>query len=215
MKKLIACALALALICAVGASAESLTSKQRYNINLFLSNFTEQGFCFRDGECFEIDDLNTAMMTEFAVEHCWFNRQSQLEWGDYFNGNNVRLPESQIAPVVEKYFGVSIAANHNLDYIDYKNGYYYWEETGGHTPNGFACLYDFEYLGKGLYRVYFDVFGGGEYWDNDVCYYTNSQAREAYPPYGEDISGYAVIDTGKSGLDDRSDWNLQTYALYH
>ena len=215
MKKWLALLLALALIGAVGASAESLKAKQRYNLNLFLSNFTEQGFCWREGEYFDIDDFDTAMMTEFAVDHCWFNRQNRLEWGDYFNGNNVRLPESQIEPIVKKYFGVSISPNHYLNYIDYKNGYYYWEETGGHTNDGFACLYDYENLGNGYFRVYFDVFGAGERWDNDVCYYTTSQARKAYPPYGDTTSGYAVINTGKTGLNDRSGWSLDTYALYH
>ena len=216
MKKYLTIALVLALtmMCAAGASAEKLTSKQRYNINLFLSNFTEQDFG-RDGD-YTGNGSDTVMLTEFAIEHCWFNRQNRLEWGDYFNGNNVRLPEDQISPVVKKYFGFGIRANHNLPYIDYSNGYYYWEETGGHTSGGFCCLSDVSDLGNGYYWVSFDIFGMGMNWDNDVCYYTTREAERAYPrDEWADYWGEAVICVGKSGLNDRSDWTLDSYSAHY
>ena len=190
----------------------ALSSKQRYNINLFLSNFTEQGFLWRAG-CYDIDNVDTVRMTEFAIDHCWFNRKNRLEWGDYFYGNNVRLPEDQIEPIVWKYFGVGIAPEHDLNYIDYSDGWYYWEETGGHTNDGFACLYSVESLGNGRYSVWFDVYGMGEDWDNDVCYYDWPEAEEDYPPYGSIPTGRAVIDTGVNGLNDRSDWRIERYTI--
>ncbi len=214
MKKTLAIALALLMLCSTAALAE-LTSTQRYNINLFLSNFTEQDFCYHE-QYFDSTNYDTAQLTEFAIEHCWFNRQNRLEWGDYFNYNNVRLPESQIAPVVEKYFGLRIKPNHNLQYIDYKNGYYYWEETGGHTSGGFACLNEVWDQSGGYYCVSFDVFGMGSDWDNDVCYYTTAEAERHYPRESwEHFSGEAVIYVGKSGLNDRSDWRLDSYIYYH
>lgn len=195
-----------------GGKAINPTAGQRYNINLFLSNFTEQGFLWRGG-CYDVSYIDRDLLTLFAVEHCWFNRQNRLEWGDYFNGNNVRLPESQIAPVVEKFFGVEIAPSHEPPYIDYKKGYYYWEETGGHVSDGFACLYNVESLGGGRYCVWFEIYGGGENWDNDVCYLTVDEAEAAYRGYGDAPYGRAVIDTGGAGLDDRSGWRVVRYAV--
>ena len=192
--------------------AVELTDAQRYNLNLFLSNFTEQGFCRIEGG-YSYDWADPAQLIRFAIDHCWFNRQSKLEWGDYFNGNNVRLPEDQVAPIVTKYFGLTVKASHEPPYIDYRNGYYYWEETGGHTSDGFASLSRVEKLDDYRYRVWFYIYGGGETWSNEVCYYTPEQAKNAYPVYGAELEGCAVVYTGQGGLDDRSDWALTRYAV--
>ena len=185
---------------------------QRYNLNLFLSNFTEQGFLWRSG-CYDKSLFDTAVLTDFAIDHCWFNRQNRLEWGDYFNDNNVRLSEDQIAPIVKKYFGVDISPSHDVPYLDYKKGYYYWCETGGHTSDGFACLTRVEAMGGGRYSVWFNTYGMGWDWNNDVCNYTASQAERAYPPYGDVPVGYALINTGKGGLDERSEWHVERYTI--
>lgn len=195
-------------------SAVELTKAQRYNLNLFLSNFTEADFCRWEGG-YSYDAVDPAQLTNFALEHCWFNRQNRVEWGEYFNDNNVRLSEDQIAPVVEKYFGLKIKPSHELRYTDYKKGYYYRQETGGHVSMGFACLDRAEKLEGRRYRVWFSVYGMGESWDNDACYYTPSQAMKAYPIEGVNPVGCAVVDVGGSGLGDRSDWTLERYAVYY
>lgn len=189
------------------------TDQEHYNINLFLSNFTEAGFMWRGG-CYDEEYPNAAALTRFGVNHCWFNRQDRCEWGDYFNGNNVRLPEDQVTSAVKKYFGASgFKPDHSADLYDYKSGYYYWQETGGHTKDGFASLYDVGKLGNRRYGVRFYIYGMGEDWTNDVCNYASWEAEEAYPPYGNIPRGYAVIDVGSSGLGDRSDWRLIRYAV--
>ena len=194
-----------------GAPVE-LTREQRYNLNLFISNFTETGFCQTEGG-YSDDWPDPVQLTDFAVEHCWFNRKNRLEWGDYFNYNNTRLPEEQIAPVVKKYFGLSIKASHNPLYMDYRDGWYYWQETGGHISAGFASLGSVEKLDGHRYRVWFGIYGGGENWNNDVCYYTPAQASAAYPVNGVRPFGCAVIHTGQSGLNDRSGWTMTRYAV--
>ena len=188
-----------------------LSDGERYNINLFLSNFTETGFCRNC--CFDASYVDEAALTRFAIEHCWFNRQKQLEWGEYFNYNNVRLSRDQIAPVVKKYFGLDIKPSKSVDYIDYKDGWYYWEETGGHTDEGFACLTLVEKLDKRRYSVWFEIYGMGENWDNDVCYYTTAEALRDYRPYGDSPLGHAVIRVGSGGLKDRSGWALERYTM--
>ena len=188
-----------------------VSREERYNINLFLSNFTEQGFMW--SSCYDSRAIDWASVTEFALNHCWFNRQNRLEWGEYFGDNNVRLSEEQVPPVVEKFFGLDITPSQRLQYIDYKGGYYYWEETGGHVKDGFACLTRVEKLGERYYSVWFEVYGRGEDWTNDVCYYTDSQAYKAYPPYEYPPMGHAVIEVGSGGLADRSGWSIQRYTV--
>ena len=189
-----------------------VNSEQRYNINLFLSNFTEVGFVWHAGS-YDESYVDRKQLTEFGIDHCWFNRQNRLEWGEYFNYNNVRLPVGQIAPIVKKYFGLDIKPSTSLDYTDYRDGYYYWEETGGHTSDGFACLTRVEKLGSRRYSVWFNIYGMGMDWDNDACYYTDSQARRAFPPYDHPFRGHAVIDVGSGGLKDRSTWTVRRYTV--
>ncbi len=189
------------------------TDKERYNINLFLSNFTETGFMWRSG-CYDEAYTDRPALTRFAVNHCWFNREDSLDWGDYFNDNNVRVSEDQIAPIVKKYFGISgFKPDHDTEFLDYKKGYFYWEETGGHTKDGFACLYNVEKLGSGRYCVWFNIFGMGENWDNDVCNYSTWEAEKAYPLDGTAPHGRAVIDVGSGSLKNRSGWRLVRYAV--
>jgi hypothetical protein len=184
----------------------------RYNINLFLSNFTEVGFT-RNAGSYDESYVDKKLLTKFGIDHCWFNRQNQIESGEYFNYNNMRLPEGQIAPIVRKYFGVDITPSHSLDTIDYRKGYYYWEETGGHTSDGFACQTRVEKLGSRRYSVWFNIYGSMMNWNNDVCHYTDSQARSACAPYDQPFRGHAVIDVGSGGLEDRSTWTVRRYTV--
>lgn len=193
-------------------SEVKLGQAQRYNINLFLSNFTEAGFVWPSG-CYDKRWVDAALLTRFAIDHCWFNRQNRLEWGEYFNDNNVRLPKSQIAPIVQKYFGLDIKPSERAPYMDYRDGYYYWQETGGHTNDGFACLDRVEALGWNRYSVWFNIYGMGEAWTNDMCYYTQAQARKVYPVAGLEYTGRAVINTGSTGLEDRSGWSLERFTV--
>ena len=189
-----------------------LTDKQRYNINLFLSNFTEAGFMLNG--CYDESYEDNAALTVFGIEHCWFNRPNSVEWGEYFDGNNVRVSEDAISSVVKKYFGISrFKPDHSRVPHDYRKGYYYWQETGGNTKMGFACLHNVEKLGGGRYCVWFNIFDMGNDWDNDVCYYKTWEAEEAYPTDGFIPQGRAVIDVGSGGLGDRSDWKLVRYAV--
>ncbi len=167
-----------------------LTSDQRYRVNVFLSNFTEQLFCWDHAFFGPGDDSE---LVEYAINHIWFNNSEQLEWidqGEY----NVRLSDKYIQPVVDKYFGKQLHSM-NARWYDYIDGYYYWTETGGHTPDGFAQITEMVDLGNDYYEVYFEIYGSGMYWENAACRYSLSQARSAYPEYWGDRrqNGYAVI----------------------
>ena len=84
-----------------------------------------------------------------------------------------------------------------IDAADYNqmDNYYYWQETGGNVPMGFASLKSVESLGDGRYAVRFDIYGAGEEWTNDVCALTAEEAAQRYEKFSE---GMAVIATDNS-----------------
>jgi len=189
--------------------AVSLTRDQRYNVNLFLSNFSEIGFMLNS--CFSKDTYTDDVLVDFAIEHIWFNRQDKLEWGQW-GEYNVRLSDEYINPDVRKYFGVTTENLHQTRF-HYKNGYYYWTETGGHINFGHACLDYVEDLGRGFYSVYFSILDVGEYWENDVCYDTLSDAI-LESDADRFCRGHAMIYVGEGGsLNDRSTWELMRYTV--
>lgn len=139
-------------------AAFSITDEERSNINLFLSNFTEQGMMRYDE-----NDSEDGELVRFSVWHIWFNQHDRWESGEWGN-NNRRLSDKGIADVAQKYFGRRPLML-DLPELDYDGDYYYFEETGGNMGIGFACLSSVESLGGGLYRVYFGVYGEGEAWN--------------------------------------------------
>lgn len=183
--------------------AVTLTDAQRADMNLFLSNFTETNLSYYCDGVFDVNHAPSAAMVEFAANHIWFNRNSEVEWGEYANENNVRLATKFINPVLQKYFDTAVDDMHAM-YLDLDGEYLYWQETGGHVSGGFALLTRAEYVDGGLYRVYFDVYGEGEDWSNDVMTLTSGQAAERYPHFSR--SGFAIVSA--SDLDDREGFRL-------
>lgn len=191
------------------------SEQEYYNVNLFLTNFTEQYFASPVGY-FDVNAANDAEMVQFAIEHIWFNRQDDLEWGEWGNGSyNVRLSDQYIAPVCEKYFG---RAPENLSplYMDYSGGYYYWLETGGHVPGGFAQASEMVQIGPDSYRVVFSVYGQGMAWDESVYGMGERRLAHEHPEYFSKYQprGSAVFTVGEGGsLTDRSGWKLKNLCM--
>lgn len=187
-------------------------SEEYYNVNLFLSNFTEQYFMSPAGY-FRTDDATDGDLVQFAIEHIWFNRQDDLEWGDWGNGSyNVRLSDESIPAVCEKYFG-RVPENLSPLYPDYFGGYYYWTETGGHVPGGFAQMRYIERVGANQYRVTFTVHGVYGDWDESVFAMTSEELYTQHPEYTGSYRpiGSAVF-TAKD-LSDRSTWKLDWICM--
>ena len=179
-----------------------LSKTQRYNINLFLSNFTETGMGWGTGY-FNLND--EPEMINFAINHIWFNQQDKLEWFPERDDYNVRLNARYIAAVTEKFFGVS-PMNYQTKWDALaEDNFYYWMETGGHTTEGFAQETKVLNAGNGYYDVWFETHGSGDVWDNDCCSMTLEQARAAYKD-GFSRTGYARIYA--SDLSDRSTFKL-------
>ena len=208
-------------ICRDCAEVE-LSREERRNLNLFLSNFTEQGMLWPAG-VLEAESMDDVQLVNFAIEHIWYNRQELLEWGDYFDGNNVRLSDEHIPAVCEKYFGRTPVLIHDVEY-DMADGRYYWQETGGHVPQGFATLTDVRDMGGGRYRVNFRVYGLGMGWEDEVYSLTGDELARSHPEYlngsvhpasGAKFYplGNAIVNVNGGSLSDRSSWTLERLAL--
>ena len=184
-------------------AAFSITDEERSSINLFLSNFTEQGMLHYDESNSEDEEL-----VRFSVWHIWFNQHDRWESGEWGN-NNRRLSDKGIADVAQKYFGHRPLLL-DLPEMDYDGDYYYFEATGGNMGIGFACLSSVESLGGGLYRVYFGVYGEGEAWSAADCALLPEQAANLYdqtPPR----QGCAVIRS--LGLDSQNGMTLSRLLI--
>ena len=187
--------------------ALELDEEQRYNVNLFLSNFSEQCFAMKSGY-YTSEDADPAEVLDFAINHTWFNKRNLLEegdWGEY----NTRLSANKVAVSAKKYLNKAVKKGASENFV-LKGNYYYWEETGGHVKDGFTCYDSVEMIDESRIGVYFHVYGGGEDWNNDVCYLTG---EEVQAQYWCDAEGHAVINLGDGDLDDRSNWYLERYVV--
>ncbi len=186
-------------------SPVGVTAKERYNINLFLSNFSEQGMTF-----YSAARRSDAQLVDFAIFHTWYNRQDRIERGQW-GEDNCRMSDAHVREIVRKYFGVEPASLVPTQ-IRYEEGYYYWQTTGGNMGMGFACLSHVEDMGAGRYGVYFGCYGGGEFWSADDLDLRPEQAAQRFSSSPVQ-PGYAVINIGGGSLDDRSTWMLEQYDV--
>lgn len=192
---------------AVYGSSIPMTESVRKNINLFLSNFTESMLAHYTGGVFDAQIAPDGVFVEFAMDHVWFNyHESRIEWGEYANGNNVRVHKKYVPEITEKYFGI-VPASCEPIYVDYISPYYYWTETGGHTPGGFASASTLQYLGGDRYLVAFAVLADGEGWNESDTELSLSEARAKFPSY--ERRGYALIYA--PNLNDRATYKLTRF----
>ena len=208
MKRVLGVLLTVLLLCA-GALAEgvpcALYENERYNVNLFLSNFTEQAMTHYDAAAATDREL-----ADFAVWHIWFNQRNRWESGEWGVYNRRLAADDAIRASAKKYLGKApqnLAAG-SLDLID---GYYCFQETGGYFGLGFACASQVEDWGGGRYHVYFGVYGGGEFWTNADCALRPEQAAARYAGTGV-YPGEAVI-RAKNGLGDRAGFTLERLEI--
>ena len=206
MKRILVAALLLCML-AAQALAEyapiGVDEKERYNINLFLSNFSEQGITF-----YSAQRHTDTQLVDFAIFHTWYNRQDRIERGQW-NTDNCRMSDEYVREIVRKYFGEELSSLMPTK-IRYEGGYYYWQTTGGYMGMGVVSMSHVEDLGGGRYGVYFGCYGEGEGWTADDCRLRPEQAAGKFA--GSNVhAGYAVIDTNGGTLKERSTWTLEQY----
>ena len=211
MKKMGTMAALFLLLCVLGAQALAaympvgVDETERYNINLFLSNFSEQGMTF-----YSSGRVIDETLVNFALDHIWLNRQDLVERAD-FGAYNFRIAVDRIEEIALKYFGKAPAGYASSRYA-YEGGFFYGESTGGYMGHGVVSLSHVEDMGGGVYGVYFGCYGEGEFFAADDCWLRPEQAAVKYAGSGMH-TGYAVIDTHGAGLHTREGWTLLQYDV--
>lgn len=205
-KRILAALLGFLLLTAVCAQAEyvGVNDDARKSVNIFLSNFTEQGI--RD---FEAAQATDAELCEFAARHILINRPQWVERGSWScDGEylNARVPDAHVPQIAQLYTGRT-PGQMTSQYMLHVDGCYYFSE-GAPLDIGFASMSAVQTLSDGCVGVYFGCYGQGWGWSNADCALRPEEAAARYPDCPV-YPGYAVIDLGGAPLGtDRSAWHL-------
>lgn len=186
--------------------------EERYNINLFLSNFSEQNMKvyneFDMIDAWESD--RNGFLLDFAIQHVLHNRPDLLEYDGYC----ARLKKDYLPAIIRKYFKAEVSGLDSAEYSQ-SGAYYYLSpaECEGRHGRGFVSLYRVDALGDSRYAVRFETYGANEEWNNDVCYLNSSEASRQYEKSGEGLAVIVIDGDGTYGtLTDRSTWRLERWV---
>lgn len=185
-----------------------LLAKNQYKINIFLSNFAEQGFAV-----YPADDH---ALLDFGYEFSKVNKNSVL----YTSGEYYCIDRQNMDTILMDYFGRTVTPSDNTvvyqsngygGTILYENGTYKFPLADGKMYNYFAVATGMIANDDGTYYVTFDIY----YCEGDVekSYYNmTSQEAEAADNIYCEYSGYAVVrdHTRSSG---KESYILISYAM--
>ena len=191
------------MACAGQRGPLTLTEKEHYAVNLFLSNFTETGI-----DAISTYEYEDETLVDFAHDHLWFNDYDSFEYGDYSRDNNCRVSDNRIQQIIDKYFLDPRIVDLSQTRFDYDGEYYYHCETGGWTSCGFAMNTSVCPIEDGYYYVSFMIFAGGEAWDNTAL---NLSIAEAWEQFGHPC-GYGSALVSAEDLADRSTYRMIEYG---
>lgn len=135
-----------------------MTSDQQYEANIFLSNFSEQGFGDYDSCAWSLDQL-----VKFAYNFLHINHHNTLGYDD----NCYTFSLNEANQVLERYLGLSLsegkAQEFYIDYGDgerayYQNGEFYFPAADGDAYNYFSVVSSMEEAPNGIVIMYFDIY---------------------------------------------------------
>lgn len=170
-------------------SANLLSSKNQKKVNIFLSNFAEQGF-----EKYPADDH---AMLNFGYIFCKYNKQEYL----YSAGEYYCVDKKHMDTVLKDYFGKTVSPSdsftvfygkYNNDIITYDAGTYSFEMADGEFSEYVAIANYMESNGDGTYTVDFDIYAAYEGLENSYYSLTASEAENSSKLEWH-TSGLAVI----------------------
>ena len=145
----------------------SLSAEQQYEANIFLSNFSEQGFGLGRFAGFDSSEAVEAQLYAFA--HLWakINRQSAIFYEDSYEAMTLE----SVNEILERFFGLGIhpedgteysevfgIGNFDWDHSWYKDGVFYYPAGDGESYTGFTVVDSAESLSDGRTRFRFTVY---------------------------------------------------------
>lgn len=193
-----------------GKNYLKLNADLQYDVNIFLSNFSEA-----DIENFSTRPSDKEMLN-YAVTYNLLNKNYEFENCDveFNNGSygNLRIHKDKVLKTVKKYFGYQLDDSACYSSYNYYDNYFYTEFTGGSLYSGFCIVSSLEKLKNNRYRATFDVYIDGS--DGSDYYGCSTKEIEKYDKNAELYlkkirTGYAIIEA--DNIYDRSTYTLSAY----
>ncbi len=155
---------------------EALTADERYELNIFLSNFSEAMYDPIDGYYTGAEEK-----VNFVYTHAKINSPKNIE---YLNGN-AYMSEEYVNTIIKRFFG------HTISYTDIKDakdwifmeGYYCIPAADGEFYGYFSIADSYIENPDGTYNVRFNVYANDhdrEIIDKSVYYFTDAKASQTY-----------------------------------
>lgn len=192
----------------------NISKDDQNKMNLFVSNFAEQGFREYDDEYPDV-----SVLTEYAYIWSRINKRSNIE----IENSYYKIGFDKIKEIVDKYFGLRLT---NDDFYEYnwaksrsggfcKNGYFYVPAADGESYPAFAVVEQAEDSGNGILWLYFTTYEVSldTYWDSGDSvpkkYYSLSAKEASEAPYlTKGYQGLAIVRK------DGESYKLKYYKLY-
>lgn len=188
-----------------------LNNDLQYNVNIFLSNFSESGL-----ESF-IDTPSDEQLIDFSLSYNMINRyylyeelmnpvnDPDLDWA------NVRIEEKYVLDSIKKFFGIERPMGFAQEHKLYKDGYLYNQFTGGYMLKGLTIVKELEYLGNNRYKAEFEIYEDLN-GDNQYYSYSYSEIQKVTDEYlHKEGYGTAVFYAGN--INSRDTYHLEEYVV--
>ena len=206
-----------------------LSAQRQYEANLFLSNFSEQGFGQRPGAgTFVSSEASVAQLFSWAK----INKRSAIS----YEGNYEVMTREDYVDIVRRYFdldavpepaeGADFSAEFGMgrydwDHCWYENGRFYYPAADGESHTCFSVADSAETADGRYTRFRFTIYALDLqiYWDNngipDAYYHLTPSEAAARVAAGEiSLVGTGTADAGTFYLESsgRQSWRLLRYA---
>lgn len=147
---------------------DTYTNSELRTINVFLSNFSEQGF-----DDYSTNNYKESDLIHFAIINRFINAyESSIKYGEIGNyGTRQYISGSVVQNTIEKYFGFTIK-NQNIEGFDYVNGQYIFPLADGEMFPIFTQVKEIYKVGTYLNVVgdMYDIISYDDVADNDWRY---------------------------------------------
>ena len=182
----------------------SLSADEQYEINIFLSNFSEQGFNMYNEvekvvitEDFHVDHANVNQMVQFAFDMYDINIGNELTFLD--GGSSMALTVDQVCGKVNRYFALNLTPEDVARCGYAKEGNYVKKPYAvGDSHPEFTIVSEMLDQGDGTYLAKFKIFvleeaatGGNMVSDKSVYAMTEAEANTtagvSYYGYGKAV----------------------------
>ncbi len=181
-----------------------ISSELQYDVNIFLSNFSESNLASFVGSPHKDEILF------YALSYNFINKPEVYEKGSFgtFSGKacNLRISETEIEKTVLKYFDISLKPSFHQQFGNYSDGFYY-ADSADFRDYGYTVVSKIERAEPGIFTLHFDIYSDGVSHNYNM---TSAQAEKLAEAEG---SSLRLLGSGKAKIKSADIHNRSTYIL--